>query len=92
MTLGLARISPGVPQAMWTPWSRTWMTSQTFMTTFMSCSINRIVSWNSSLSLRMKRISSSDSWGFMPAAGSSSSRKRGSVARARAISSRLWAP
>ena len=41
---------------------------------------------------RIRSISSLVSWGFMPAAGSSSSSRRGAVASARAISRRRWLP
>ena len=92
MTPGSRRISSGVPRAMSLPWSSTWIVSHTFMTTFMSCSMSRIVRWNSSRRRRMNCISSEDSWGFIPAAGSSSSRRRGAVPSARAISSRRCAP
>ena len=62
------------------------------MTTFMSCSISRIVSSSSSRSLRMKSVSAADSCGFIPAVGSSSSSSFGSEASARAISTRRWSP
>ena len=62
------------------------------MTTFMSCSISRIARSRSSRSLRMNSVSSSDSCGFMPAVGSSSSSSFGSEASARAISTRRWSP
>ena len=41
---------------------------------------------------RIRSMSSLASCGFMPAAGSSSSSRRGAVAIARAISSRRWLP
>ena len=68
------------------------MRSEMFMTTFMSCSMSRMVMPSSSRMRRKSIRASSLSAGFMPAAGSSSSSSRGSVARARAISSRRCAP
>ena len=40
MTFGLARTSCGPPSAIFSPWSSTVMRSETFMTTFMSCSMS----------------------------------------------------
>jgi hypothetical protein len=68
------------------------MRSQISITKAMSCSMRRIVMPNSS---RSRRISAASAWvsrGFIPAAGSSSSTTLGSVASARAISSRRWSP
>ena len=62
------------------------------MTTFMSCSISRIVRSFSRRSWSMKSVSRWDSCGFMPAVGSSSSSSFGSDASARAISTRRWSP
>ena len=68
------------------------MPSQMLMTNFMSCSISMTAIWNVSRILTIFSISSAVSEGFMPAAGSSSNRREGLVARARTISSRRWAP
>ena len=62
------------------------------MTTFMSCSMSRIVMPRSSRSLRMKSVRCADSCGFIPAVGSSSSNTFGSEDRARAISTRRCTP
>ena len=62
------------------------------MTTFMSCSISSSEMSCSVRSLSISSRSSSDSCGFMPAVGSSSSSSFGSDASARAISSRRWSP
>ena len=66
--------------------------SQMPLTSFISCSIKRIVIWNFSLTKRIMSINSPVSFGFMPAAGSSSSKSFGSVAIALAISSLLCCP
>jgi hypothetical protein len=58
------------------------MRSQIPMTSFIWCSMSRIVSWNSRRIHRMNSISWSISDGFMPAAGSSSSSSSGRVASA----------
>ena len=68
------------------------MWSETFMTTFMSCSMSSTEMSRSVRSFSIRRRSSSDSCGFMPAVGSSSSSSLGSEASARAISSRRWSP
>ena len=82
----------GAPSAIFSPWSSTVMRSETPITTFMSCSISRIVRPRSSRSLRMNSVRRRDSFGFMPAVGSSSSSSFGSEASARAISTRRWSP
>ena len=92
MTRGFVRTSAGAPSAIFSPWSSTVMCSDTPMTTFMSCSIRTIVMPRSSRSLRMNCVSSSDSCGFMPAVGSSSSSSFGMLASARAISNRRSSP
>src|SRR4029453_15133067 len=87
MTLGSWRTRSGAPQAMVTPWSSTVMCSQIPITSFMSCSINRMPSENWSRSWRMRTIRSPFSRVFIPAAGSSSSstlgggRRRGGGSR-----------
>ena len=62
------------------------------MTSFISCSMSKTETCRSSGKRRIKDIISSVSWGFMPAAGSSSISSSGWEARARAISKRLWEP
>ena len=51
MTCGFVRTSCGSPSAIFSPWSSTVMCSETPMTTFMSCSMSRIVRPRSSRSL-----------------------------------------
>ena len=68
------------------------MWSETFMTTLMSCSMSRTDIPRSVRRRSMSWRSSSDSCGFMPAVGSSSSSSFGSEASARAISRRRWSP
>ena len=46
----------GSPSAIFSPWSSTVMRSETPITTFMSCSMRRIVRPRSSRSLRMKSV------------------------------------
>ena len=62
------------------------------MTTFMSCSMSRMVRSNSSRMCRMKCMSSVLSCGFIPAAGSSSRRKSAFSNSARAISEAALRP
>ena len=62
------------------------------MTTFMSCSISRIVSPRSSRSLRMNVGQLRRLLRVHAAVGSSSSSSFGSDASARAISTRRWSP
>ncbi|MNW14692.1 hypothetical protein D3C71_2129870 [compost metagenome] len=62
------------------------------MTTPMSCSISTMVVPNSSFTSRMKRLMSCFSSMFMPAMGSSSSSRRGSIASARPRSTRFCRP
>src|SRR5258707_845631 len=62
------------------------------ITTRMSCSIISTVSFSSSRRRPTNPVKSADSPGFMPAVGSSSSSSVGSVASARATSSRRWSP
>src|SRR5215217_3281320 len=92
ITRGFCRTSCGVPSAILVPWSSTVMYSEASITTCMSCSMSRMLRPRSSRSRRMKSVSSFDSWGFIPAVGSSSSSSLGSEERARAISSRRWSP
>src|SRR5215217_3049773 len=92
ITRGFWRTSCGVPSAILVPWSSTVMYSEASITTCMSCSMSRMLRPRSSRSRRMKSVSSFDSWGFIPAVGSSSSSSLGSEERARAISSRRWSP
>ena len=68
------------------------MRSQIPITSFIWCSISRMVSRNSRRIHWMKSISWSISFGFMPAAGSSSRSSSGPMASARAISSRRCMP
>jgi hypothetical protein len=92
MTRGFSRTSWGEPSATFSPWSRTVIRSDTPMTTFMSCSISRIVRPRSSRTFCMKSVKRADSFGFMPAVGSSSSKSFGLDASARATSIRRWSP
>ena len=62
------------------------------ITTFMSCSIIRIVSPSSFFRRDTNAVKSAVSCGFIPAVGSSRSSSFGSVASARATSSRRWSP
>ena len=57
MTRGFVRTSAGLPSAIFSPWSSTVTRSETPITTFMSCSISRIVSFSSSRSWRMNSVS-----------------------------------
>src|SRR5437588_2571725 len=91
-TAGSVRTSSGVPSAIFLPKLSTAMRSHTPMTTFISCSIRRMVRPASRRSAPMRAVSACVSAGFIPAAGSSRSRSRGSVASALAISSRRWSP
>src|SRR5436190_2515561 len=91
-TRSFSRTSCGRPSAIFSPWSKTVMRSDTPMSPFMSCSIRRMVRPRSSRSFCMNAVSCADSCGFMPAVGSSSSSIFGSEASARAISSRRWSP
>src|SRR5207248_224020 len=75
------------PSAIFTPWSRATTRSEIPSTTCMSCSMTRIVWPASERSFAISSVISCVSAGFIPAAGSSSSRNRGCVAVARAISS-----
>src|SRR6185437_8545936 len=88
-TRGSVATASNEPSAILTPWSRATTRSEMPSTTCMSCSITRIVYPPSSRSLPISSVISCVSRGFMPAAGSSSSRMRACVAMARAISSRL---
>src|SRR4051794_24811160 len=92
ITRGFLRTSAGAPSAIFSPWSSTVMWSETFITTFMSCSMRSTEIPRSLRRVSISRRSSSDSCGFMPAVGSSSRSNRGSDASARAISRRRWAP
>jgi hypothetical protein len=62
------------------------------ITTFMSCSINRIATGRCSRKRATKSMNATVSCGFIPAVGSSSRSSFGSVASARATSSRRWSP
>ena len=88
MTRGSARTVLGSPSAIFSPWSSTVMYSDTPMITCMSCSMSRIARPSSSRAWRMNFVRPSDSCGFMPAVGSSSSRSFGVEDKARAISTR----
>ena len=92
MTTGFDWMSAGVPLAMTLPKFSTQMPSQMPMTRFMSCSMSMMAIWKVSRILMMFSMSSTVSEGFMPAAGSSSSRRLGFVPRARTISSLRCAP
>ena len=92
MTSGSRWTSAGVPSAMRRPKSRTVTRSASDMTMPMSCStrMTEIPSADriSTTASAMRSVSSA----FMPATGSSSSSRRGSVHRARATSTRFWSP
>ena len=91
MTFASRWISAGVPSAIFSPWSRTETRSQRPITTFMLCSMRRMV-FPSARSFPMRRLISADSLGFMPASGSSRRSRRAPVASARATSSRRCCP
>src|ERR1700704_5225330 len=92
MTSGSRWTASGTPSAIFVPWSSTVTRSEIPITTFMSCSIRRIVILRSSRRRRINCVMRAVSLGSIPAVGSSSSSSVGSVARARAISSRRWSP
>src|SRR4026209_703752 len=92
MTRGSRCTSSVAPLAILVPWSSTVTRCEMPMTTFMSCSMSRIVILRSSRRRRMKCVIRPVSFGSMPAVGSSSSSSFGSVASARAISRRRWSP
>src|SRR5690606_16892327 len=81
-TRWLLRTSSGGPSAMICPKSSTVSRWQMLMTIFIWCSISKIVTLKRSCTYLISSLSSSTSAGFMPAAGSSSSRSFGSVASA----------
>src|SRR6266576_1278305 len=85
------RTSSGGPSAIFSPWSRTTIRSEIPITTFISCSIRKTVMPRARIFLT-SCISSTFSWGVNPPAGPSSRRSFGSVASARAISSRRCCP
>jgi hypothetical protein len=91
MTFGLRCTSRGRPWAISSPKSSTAIRSLMSMTSPMSCSISSTVRPLSRI-LRISFCNPCFSAGFIPAAGSSSSSSRGSVARALAISRRRWSP
>src|SRR5207302_1052958 len=90
-TAGLAWISAGVPSAILRPKFSTATRSQVPITRRTSCSMSTMVS-PSVTSARISSRRRADSAGFIPAAGSSRMRRRGSDASARAISRRRWSP
>ena len=87
MTASLPRTSSGVPSPMVRPSASTWMRSQSRMISRRSWSTISTPQPRSSRTRRIDASRSSDSCSFIPAAGSSSSRKRGRP-RARARSRR----
>src|ERR1051326_1971082 len=91
MTRGSARISAGLPSAIFSPKLSTTIPSETDMTTFMLCSISSRVRPDC-----VKRPISCTiacaSCATMPCVGSSRMSSLGSAARARAISTRRWSP
>src|SRR5262249_46475817 len=87
ITSAFVRMSAGLPSAIFWPKLRTAIRSEIDITTLMLCSINKIVRPRS-LSLPIRCISPRASAGTMPADGSSSMIRRGSVMSARAISRR----
>src|SRR5437773_866512 len=90
-TAGLAWISGGVPSAILRPKFSTATRSHVPITRRTSCSMSTMVS-PSVTSARISSRRRADSAGFIPAAGSSRMRRRGSDASARAISRRRWSP
>src|SRR3990170_4320945 len=92
ITFGSRRTSSGVPSEIRSPWSRTRTWSLMPMTTRMSCSMRRIVRPRSLRRRPMRAVIAEVSGGFMPAAGPSSRSRPGSLAKARASSSRRWSP
>ena len=91
-TSRLPRISAGVPSASVRPWSSTWIRSQTSITSAMLWSISSTPASWSSRTARTTAANSGTSASGSPAAGSSISTKRGSVASARATPSRRSSP
>ncbi len=89
---GSPRISAGAPSASVVPWSSTWMRSQISMISAMLWSISSTPAPWSSRTERTIAANSGISASGSPAAGSSSSTKRGSVASARATPSRRSSP
>src|SRR5207253_1301136 len=87
-TLGLVATASKEPSAILTPWSSATTRSEIPSTTCMSCSMTRIVWPPRVRSSPISSVISCVSTGFIPAAGSSSNRMRGSSAIARAISRR----
>ncbi len=81
-----------MPVAMLRPKSSTMIRSAMSITRPMSCSTRIMAMPSSSLMSRMKRAMSSVSSRFIPATGSSSSSRRGSIASARPSSIRFWIP
>src|SRR6266542_2338281 len=88
-TSGLPTTSAGVPSAIFFPWSRTATRSESDITAGITCSIMMTATPRSSRMRRMSAASFIASAGFRPAITSSSMSTRGTVARARASSSRL---
>ena len=86
------RISAGAPSASVVPWSSTWMRSQISMISAMLWSISSTPAPWSLQTERTVAANSGISASGSPAAGSSSSTKRGSVASARATPSRRSSP
>ena len=81
----------GTPSQIIFPKSRNSNKEQRFIMSFTSCSIIKILV-PSLLILSKKFFKSDVSLWFIPAAGSSMTNKLGLVAKALAISNRLWSP
>ena len=92
MTASFFWTSSGEPAAMVLPLSSTWMLSQRFITSRMSCSMIRTPQPSLSLIREIRATSSSPSASFKPAAGSSRRRNCGRVAMARAMPTRCSSP
>ena len=92
MTLGSRWTSRGRPSASFSPWSSTVTRSEIPMRNFMSCSMTTMRQPLGAGCAAPARAALAVSCGFMPAVGSSSRTTLGSVARARAISSRRMSP
>src|SRR5690606_4507325 len=92
MTRSSLRTCSGVPVVMGLPCSITRIRSDIPMIRLMSCSISSTATPNSRRNWSISCCRSRFSWGFRPAAGSSSISRRGLVIMQRAISSRRWCP
>src|SRR5262245_6292668 len=91
-TCALWRIVAASPSAIRRPLANTMMRSAKANTTSMECSVNRTEIPRSTTSRLTRAINSLRSRGAIPAVGSSINKRRGSLARAIASSTRLMSP